>query len=125
MIRFNLNGKSVEYNGDRNRSLLEYLRNDLHLTAAKDGCSGQGVCGACSVEVNGSIKMACRIKMSDLSEAIIYTLEGLPNNFREILAHHFATKGAVQCGFCSPGMIMRARGLWLSNPKATRSDIMQ
>jgi len=69
--------------------------------------------------------MACRIKMSDLSEAIIYTLEGLPNNFREILAHHFATKGAVQCGFCSPGMIMRARGLWLSNPKATRSDIIR
>lgn len=125
MIRFNLNGKTVEYNGDINRSLLEYLRNDLHLTAAKDGCSGQGVCGACSVEVNGSIKMACRIKMSDLSEAIIYTLEGLPNNFREILAHHFATKGAVQCGFCSPGMIMRARGLWLSNPKATRSDIIR
>ncbi|MBC7124925.1 MAG: selenium-dependent xanthine dehydrogenase, partial [Bacteroidales bacterium] len=95
------------------------------LTAAKDGCSGQGVCGACSVEVNGSIKMACRIKMSDLSEAIVYTLEGLPNNFREILAHHFATQGAVQCGFCSPGMIMRARGLWLSNPNATRSDIIR
>lgn len=69
--------------------------------------------------------MACRLKLSDLNEAIIYTLEGLPNNFREILAHHFATQGAVQCGFCSPGMIMRARGLWLTNPKATRSDIIR
>jgi len=125
MIRFNLNGKALEYNGDINRSLLDYLRTDMHLTAAKDGCSGQGVCGACSVEVNGTIKMACRIKMADINEANIYTLEGLPNNFREILAHHFATQGAVQCGFCSPGMIMRARGLWLSNPKATRSDIVR
>lgn len=125
MIRFKLNDKIVEYTGESNSSLLDYLRNDLHLTAAKDGCSGQGVCGACSIEMNGSIKMACRIAMHEVEGANIFTLEGLPDNFREILSSHFAAKGAVQCGFCSPGMIMRARGLWLSNPQATRSDIIK
>ncbi len=125
MISFNLNGEKVVYSGDTSRSLLDYLRNDLHLTAAKDGCSGQGVCGACSVEINGSIKMACRISMSEVEGATIFTLEGLPDNFREIISNHFAIRGAVQCGFCSPGMIMRARGLWLSNPNATRNDIIR
>lgn len=125
MVKFNINGKEVEYNGDLNRSLLDYLRNDLHLTAAKDGCSGQGVCGACSIEIDGSIKMACRIKMADINGSTIYTLEGLPDNFREVISNHFAQKGAVQCGFCSPGMIMRARGLWLSNRSATRNDIIR
>ena len=123
MIKFHLNGKAVEYNGDSNRTLLDYLRNDLHLTAAKDGCSGQGVCGACSIEINGSIRLACRTRMSEVEGSTIYTLEGLPDSFREIISDHFAMQGAVQCGFCSPGMIMRAWGLWTSNPKATRNEI--
>ncbi len=125
MVKFNLNGESVEYKGDLNRSLLDFLRNDKHLTAAKDGCSGQGVCGACSIEIDGKIKMSCQIKMADINNSTIFTLEGLPVHFKEVLSRHFAMEGAVQCGFCSPGMIMRARGLWLSNRAATRNDITQ
>lgn len=124
MIKLSVNGKTIEYNKDESRSLLDFLRKDLHLTAAKDGCSGQGVCGACSVEINGKIKMACRVKMADMNNAEVFTLEGLAD-FRDIMGKHFAQQGAVQCGFCSPGMIMRAKGLYNSNKTPSRNDIIR
>ncbi len=68
----------------------------MHLTAAKDGCSGQGLCGACSVEVDGKIKMACRTKWETLRESVVFTLEGLDETFRKTMGRKFALRGAVQ-----------------------------
>lgn len=125
MITFTLNSKIVEFTGDPKSNLLVFLRNTMHLTAAKDGCSGQGVCGACSVEVDGKIKMACRTKMGDIEGSVVFTLEGLDETFRKTLGRNFALRGAVQCGFCSPGMIMRAKGLYNQNPKPSRNEIIR
>ncbi|BDX39147.1 selenium-dependent xanthine dehydrogenase [Tenuifilaceae bacterium CYCD] len=125
MISFTLNSIKTTYSGNSEKNLLEYLRKEKFLTAAKDGCSGQGVCGACSVEIDGKIKMACRVKMKDMEGAVINTLEGLSSEFKSVLGKNFAQKGAVQCGFCSPGMIMRAKGLFNTNPTPTRNDIIR
>lgn len=125
MVTFTLNSNKTTYTGDLEKNLLEFLRKEKFLTAAKDGCSGQGVCGACSVEIDGRIKMACRVKMKDTEGATINTLEGLSQEFKSVLGKHFAQKGAVQCGFCSPGMIMRAKGLYNANPTPTRNDIIR
>jgi aerobic-type carbon monoxide dehydrogenase small subunit (CoxS/CutS family) len=122
MATFTLNSKIVEFTGDPKSNLLGFLRNAMHLTSAKDGCSGQGVCGACSVEIDGKIKMACRTKMEDVEGSVVFTLEGLDDTFKKTLARNFAQRGAVQCGFCSPGMIMRAKGFTTKtqNPPGTR-----
>ena len=100
MVSFTLNSNKTTYTGDLEKNLLEFLRKEKFLTAAKDGCSGQGVCGACSVEIDGKIKMACRVKMKDIEGATINTLEGLSQEFKSVLGKHFAQKGTVQCGFC-------------------------
>jgi aldehyde oxidoreductase len=123
MISYSLNNIKRSFAGDPEESLIDHLRLEQKITSAKDGCSGQGVCGACSVEINGKIKMACRIKMKDIEGAIINTIEGLPEEFRNVLGRNFAEKGAVQCGFCSPGMIMRARGLYNVNTTPSREEI--
>ncbi len=125
MITYFLNGIKRTFAGDIEETLLDHLRLELKLTAAKDGCSGQGVCGACTVEIEGKPKLACRTKMKELEGAEIVTAEGLPKEFRESIAKNFAQKGAVQCGFCSPGMIMRAKGLYNVNKIPSRIDIVK
>ncbi|HSV88516.1 MAG TPA: selenium-dependent xanthine dehydrogenase [Bacteroidales bacterium] len=116
MIRFFLNGENVTYQGDPKRTLLEHLRLDHHLTAAKDGCSGQGVCGACTVEVDGKARLACLLPMEKLKGANVLTLEGFPEYVRNVLVNSFVNKGAVQCGFCIPGIISRSKVLLQNNP---------
>ena len=111
MISFTLNSKPITYTGDSNRTLLDFLRNDLHLTAAKDGCSGQATCGACTVEIDGKAKLACVIKMSKLQGTNVLTMEGLPEYVKETIAKSFVNGGAVQCGFCIPGFISRTKVL--------------
>jgi len=123
MITFTLNGIRRSFEGDPEESLLDHLRLENRITSARDGCSGQGVCGACTVEINGRALMACRTKMKNLEGAEVFTAEGLPARFREVIARQFAVKGAVQCGFCSPGMIMRAKALYNSNPSPSRDEI--
>ena len=123
MITLTLNGKKNNYTGDPAVSLLSYLRIDHGHTAAKDGCSGEGVCGACTVEINNKPMLACRTKMADLHGAVIVTPEGLPDDFRSAMGIAFASRGAVQCGFCSPGMIMRAKGLYNKGNVPHRDDI--
>ena len=116
MIKFSVNGKPYFYEGDENLSLLKYLRDTLHLTSVKDGCSGEGVCGACTVKINGKAKLSCRTKMSSLEGAEIVTLEGLDPYRKDVLAKTFVNNGAVQCGFCTPGFIMKADYLLEKNP---------
>lgn len=125
MIQFHLNGKAVEYRGDQSRSLLKFLRQDMHLTAAKDGCSGQGVCGACLVEINGKPRLSCTTSMSKLDGAEIFTLEGIPEKIKHVIATSFVNNGAVQCGFCTPGFVMRTHLLLRENPDPTSEDIQQ
>ncbi|HKK59819.1 MAG TPA: 2Fe-2S iron-sulfur cluster-binding protein, partial [Salinivirga sp.] len=109
MIKYTLNGVQTAYSGDESQSLLSHLRNDLNITTLKDGCSGQGTCGACTVEINGKARLACRTKMKSIENAEVNTIEGLPEGFKSVISKAFAERGAVQCGFCSPGMIMRAK----------------
>ena len=125
MITFTLNSTQITYSGDANRTLLDFLRNDKHLTSAKDGCSGQAVCGACTVEIDGQAKLACVIKMSKLQGANVLTMEGFPDYVRETIAKTFVNLGAVQCGFCIPGFISRTKVLLQNNPNPTIEEIRQ
>jgi aldehyde oxidoreductase len=125
MITYTLNSIKRSYSGDSEESLLDHLRFGYKITSAKDGCSGQGVCGACTVEIDGKPKLACRTNMKDLDGAEIFTTEGLSEIFRATLGKKFAEKGAVQCGFCSPGMVMRAKGLYNINKTPSRSEIVK
>ncbi|MBN2893739.1 MAG: selenium-dependent xanthine dehydrogenase [Bacteroidales bacterium] len=125
MISFKVNGVARQYEGDLEKDLLSYLRNELHLTAAKDGCSGEGVCGACTVHINGKAKLACRTKIGKLQDAEIVTLEGLETFRKETLAKTMVNNGAVQCGFCTPGFIMKADSLLRSNPNPTPDEIQK
>jgi len=125
MIRFILNDSEISFTGDPQRTLLDYLRNELHLTAAKDGCSGQGVCGACTVEIDGKARLACKVPMEKLRGAEVLTLEGFPEQVKQVLVHSFVNKGAVQCGFCIPGFISRTKVLLQNNPNPSIEEIRQ
>ncbi|HNV81296.1 MAG: selenium-dependent xanthine dehydrogenase [Tenuifilaceae bacterium] len=125
MINFLLNGQKTAFDGDPQRTLLDYLRNELHLTATKDGCSGQGVCGACTVEINGQAKLACTTRMGKLEGANVFTMEGFPEYVKDTIAKSFVNGGAVQCGFCIPGFISRTKVLLENNPSPTIDEVRQ
>jgi xanthine dehydrogenase molybdenum-binding subunit len=125
MIRFQLNGQDVEYAGEASRSLLDFLRQDQGILSPKDGCSGQGACGACLVELNGRPALACVTLMKKVAGGRIVTLEGLPDALRQTLGRAFAEKGAVQCGFCTPGFLMRTKILLQQTPSPTRAQILE
>lgn len=118
-----LNGLEQEYDGEDGRSLLAYLRGTAMLTAAKDGCSGQGACGACLVEIDGRPRLACRTLLQDIPGARVVTLEGIPEAIRDTLARAFVAAGAIQCGFCTPGLLMRAKLLLDARPDPDESAI--
>ncbi|MDO4581546.1 MAG: selenium-dependent xanthine dehydrogenase [Bacillota bacterium] len=120
MVAFSLNGQPVAttQQGD----LLHFLRDGLHLTAVKDGCS-EGACGACTVLVDGRARQACALPLSALDGCTVLTPEGLTDDERELYAAAFAACGAVQCGFCIPGMIMSAKALLDRNASPTRAEV--
>ena len=123
MIQFTLNGESALFDGNPETSLLKYLRNTRNITSVKDGCSCQGACGACMVEINGEAKLSCRTSLKNLENTVINTLEGLPEHIRDIMARAFVEKGAIQCGFCTPGFLMRTNVLLQKNPLPSRDEI--
>jgi aldehyde oxidoreductase len=125
MITFVLNGEKIEYTGSENNSLLKYLRLEKGITSAKDGCSAQSACGACMVEINGEAKLACVTLMKKLEHAEVTTMEGMDEPIKEILAKAFVEKGAVQCGFCTPGFLMRTKVLLHKNQMPTKDEIKQ
>ncbi len=108
MITFTLNGNEMDYEDDENVSLLNFLRNEKGVISVKDGCSGQAACGACLVELEGKPALACGTKMKRIDGKSVITIEGFPEKVRRTLGRAFVAKGAVQCGFCTPGMIMSA-----------------
>ena len=123
MVQFTLNGQSTLFEGNPEITLLKFLRNFKNITSVKDGCSCQGACGACMVEINGEAKLSCLTPLKKLENANVNTLEGLPESVRDIMAKAFVEKGAVQCGFCTPGFLMRTNILLQKNPSPTRDEI--
>lgn len=125
MINFTLNGVKETYSGNPDENLLTYLRLDKHITSVKDGCSNQAACGACTVEINGKAKLSCVTKMKTLEGAEIFTPEGFPEYVKDTIAKAFVNKGAVQCGFCTPGFISRTKVLLQDNPNPTIEEIQK
>ena len=123
MISFSLNGRRIDYEGDEGRTLLSYLRETEGITSVKDGCSGQASCGSCMVEINGKAKLSCTQKLKFLDGFQVITMEGIPEKVRDVIAKAYVNKGAVQCGFCTPGMIIRTKILFAENPDPSREEI--
>ena len=120
MFVVNVNGK--DYESAEDKKLLRFLRDDLNLTATKDGCS-EGICGTCTVLVDGAKTKACIPMLSKLAGKKILTVEGIPAEEMRVYEHCFAEAGAVQCGFCIPGMIISAKSLLDVNLNPTRDDV--
>ncbi len=110
MTTFELNGTAVVTSEDHPH-LLAALRDELRVTSPKDGCSPSGQCGCCTVLLNGKARVACQMPMEKIEGASVTTLEGLPVEERERYAAAFAAHGALQCGFCTPGIVMRVKSL--------------
>ena len=123
MVQFILNGQITNFDGDPKITLLKFLWNIKNITSVKDGCSCQGSCGACMVEINGEAKLSCLTPLKKLENAKVNTLEGLPEDVRDIMAKAFVEKGAVQCGFCTPGFIMTAVEVLETGKEYTRDEL--
>jgi carbon-monoxide dehydrogenase small subunit len=122
-IHFKLNGKPKSLALDRERMLLWVLRKDFGLTGAKYGC-GAGLCGACTVLVNNEAVRSCQFPVKNVEGKEILTIEGLARNGRlHPLQAAFVKHDALQCGYCTPGMIITAYGLLLKNPRANLEEI--
>jgi aldehyde oxidoreductase len=122
-MQFILNNKKRNYEGDGNTSLLKYLRDVEGIISVKDGCSCQAFCGACMVEADGEPVLSCVTPMRKLENAVITTIEGFPEKLKEMLGRLYAEKGAVQCGFCTPGFLTRTKILLENNTNPTRDEI--
>ena len=125
MIKFTLNGQETEFTGDEKTSLLSFLREEKGITSVKDGCSGQAACGACLVELGGKPALACSTPLKRAAGKEIVTIEGFPENVRRTLGRAFVAKGAVQCGYCTPGILSRAKILLESNPDPSRAEVVK
>ncbi len=120
MYTFVVNGKTVKT--DKKQSLLRFLRDELHLTSVKDGCS-QGACGACTVIIDGVTCKACVPTTDRLEGRHVLTVEGLSEWESEVFTYAYGEAGAVQCGFCIPGMVMCTKALLDVNPDPTEDEI--
>lgn len=120
MFQFNLNGDTVTSEDDMN--LLDFLREQEGLTSVKNGCA-EGACGACMVLVEGKPIRACIIKLSKLESKNVLTIEGLTDREKELYAYCFGKAGAVQCGFCIPGMVISAKALLDTTKNPTRIEV--
>jgi nicotinate dehydrogenase subunit A len=123
-IEFTLNGQSVTVTTDGRRPLLWVLRTDLGLTGTKYGC-GQAICGACTVLVDNKALRSCVQPVRNVAGKEVLTIEGLSRNGElHPLQKAFVEHDALQCGFCTPGMILTAYGLLQQNPEPTREEII-
>lgn len=124
-IHFTLNEKPMNLAVNGDRKLLWVLRSDLHLMGTKFGC-GEGYCGACTVIVNGKAFRSCQLLVKDVQGKDVLTIGGLMSGGKlHPLQEAFIRNDALQCGFCTPGMILNAYGLLLKNPHPSRAEILQ
>ena len=122
-ISFILNGEAVRWCGNLAKRLLDVLREDFRNTGVKCGCL-EGECGACSVLIDGMLTNSCITAMGRIADSQIITIEGYKKNERfKVLCDAFASVGAAQCGFCTPGMIMAAEALLSKNPNPTEEEV--
>lgn len=125
LLTCTINGKMVEKEADPGKRLLDFLRDDMGLTGVKEGCS-EGECGACTVILDGKAVTSCTVYTGQVMGREILTIEGLEENGElDILQKAFIQNGAIQCGFCTPGMIMSCRALLMENPHPTREEIQR
>ena len=124
-VRFTLNGSPIEADAQPDTTLLQFLRGACGLMGTKDGCA-QGHCGACTVLVDDRPTRACLIRLSQLEERTVETVEGLaPMGTLHPIQRAFLAAGAVQCGFCTPGLVMATKGLLLQHPDPTEDQIRE
>ena len=119
MATFTVNGQTVQ--AEKNQKLIRFLRDELRLTSVKDGCS-EGACGTCHVLIDGKPTKACIPQTDKLEGKTIVTVEGLTDWEKQVYTFAFGEAGAVQCGFCIPGMVISAKGLLDVNPDPTREE---
>lgn len=125
MITFELNGNTVQSDTKPTARLFDVLRNEFHMNGPKEGC-GEGECGACSVIVEDRLQNSCVTALGSIQGKKILTLDGLKaTKYYALLEETFAKAGAVQCGFCTPGMIMAAHALLMHNANPTEADIRE
>jgi carbon-monoxide dehydrogenase small subunit len=124
IVRFRVNGEQTTVHVEPTKTLLDVLREDLFLTGTKRGCDS-GECGACTVLLNGQAVNSCLILAPELDGKDVLTIEGLSKDRKELhpLQKAFIEKGGVQCGFCTPGLIMTAKALLDENPNPTEEEV--
>lgn len=124
-ISFHLNGKDICVEVPADRKLVRVLREDLKMTGTKEGC-GAGECGACTILVEGRARLSCLMTAAQIEGRQVTTIEGLMENGRmHPVQEAFIEKGAVQCGFCTPGMVLASVDLLEQNPEPTREQIRE
>ena len=124
-VNFNLNNKDVYIETDSIKRLIDVLREDFKFTGVKEGC-GEGECGACSVIIDGKLINSCLVPIGTLEGSKIITIDGYRETQRyEIIKESFEEVGAVQCGFCIPGMIMATEVLLSKKPRPSEVDIRE
>ena len=123
MIELTINGMKRKVETTHSTRLLDLIRDDLHLTGTKEGC-GKGECGACTVIINGELVASCLILSPQADGAVITTIEGIGDNeCLDPIQEAFVETGAVQCGFCTPGMILSAKKLLEENDLPSEEEI--
>ncbi len=123
-IRFTVNGRAVEQDVRDDERLLDLIRDDLQLTGTKEGC-GEGECGACTVLIDGKAVTSCLVLAPQVDGKDVLTVEGLaPGEELHPIQRAFVEKGAVQCGFCTPGFIMSTYALLSVNPDPSDEEIL-
>lgn len=125
MIKFTLNGRSVETDASATIRLLDFIRDELELIGTKEGC-GEGECGACSIFVNGLLQNSCLIPIGSIDGAEIVTIEGIMETEQfKILDESYSLAGGVQCGYCIPGMVMASAAILSQNPHPSEAEIRE
>ena len=123
MISFELNHKKYRMNVDPTKRLVDFLRDEMGLTGTKEGC-GEGECGACTVILDKKAVHSCLVLTGQINKKSLLTVEGLAQNGEPSpLQKAFIKHGAVQCGYCTPGMLMSASALLMENPRPTEAEV--
>ena len=123
LMKFVLNGVEKNYQGDPEVTLLHYLREVEGIISPKNGCSPQGTCGCCVVDVDSRGLLSCVIPMKKVVGKTVTTTEGLGEYRQRVFTNAFVEKGAVQCGFCTPGFVMQAEVLLKKNINPSREEV--